>query len=259
MRLSLLIVASAFLLLSSSPLIAQWSTNGAAVYYNNGNVGVGTSNPVTTMHLYQHHGSTYLNLDKTNGGYEAGIVFSNAATPMFYIWSDNSDDDALKIECVGQPGEVDATPRMSFPKINKNIYMAQSGGFVGIGTTNIPSGYKLAVAGNIITEKIKVQLQQNWSDYVFNAGYRLRPLPEVEKYIQQHHHLPEVPSAAEVEKNGLDLGDNQATLLKKVEELTLYLIEQNKRNDEQNKRIEYLTKKLEQQQLEVQALKRKNK
>jgi hypothetical protein len=69
-----------------------------------------------------------------------------------------------------------------------------------------------------------VEAYNNWLDYLFHTNCRLRPLREVEQCIQQHHHLPEVASAEEVKKNGLDVGDNQAVLLKNIEELTLYII-----------------------------------
>lgn len=97
-------------------------------------------------------------------------------------------------------------------------------GYVGIGT-NDTKGYRFAVNGDAIFTKVKVK-PYPWADYVFNNDYKLRSLFEVEQYIKQHHHLPEVPSAKEVEKNGLDVGDNQALLLKKIEELTLYAIQQ---------------------------------
>jgi hypothetical protein len=102
-------------------------------------------------------------------------------------------------------------------------------GNVLMGTTD-DVGYKLAVKGNIITEKIKVKLQSaGWPDYVFNGEYKLPSLKETEQFIQQNNHLPGVPSAATIEKEGLDLGDGQAVLLKKIEELTLYMIEMNKK------------------------------
>jgi len=110
-------------------------------------------------------------------------------------------------------------------------------GSLGIGTIDT-KGYKLAVNGDAIFTKIKVKPYGNWPDYVFHASYDLRPLSEVEQYIQQNHHLPEVPSAEEVKKDGLDVGDNQATLLKKIEELTLYVIEQNKKLEEQYRKQE---------------------
>ena len=94
-----------------------------------------------------------------------------------------------------------------------------------IGTTD-PKGYKLAVAGNMIAEKVKVKLQTGWPDYVFDSSYSLLPLAQIEAFIQANKHLPEIPSAT---TEGIDVGNTQALLLKKVEELTLYLIDQNKR------------------------------
>lgn len=105
-------------------------------------------------------------------------------------------------------------------------------GRVGIGTTGTSdTAYKLFVETGIRTRKIKVDVT-TWSDYVFNDNYRLPTLAEVQAYINQHKHLPDVPSAADVEKNGINVGDNQAVLLKKIEELTLYVIEQQKQIDE---------------------------
>jgi hypothetical protein len=68
-----------------------------------------------------------------------------------------------------------------------------------------------------------------WADYVFAGNYKLRPLSEVARFIQENKHLPEVPTTAEVEKNGNNLAETDALLLKKIEELTLYVIEQNKK------------------------------
>lgn len=102
---------------------------------------------------------------------------------------------------------------------------------VGIGTRNLNGSYKLFVKGGIVSDKIKVELctTTGWCDYVFEPTYQLRPLSEVEAFIQQHKHLPEVPSAAEVAENGIDVAEMDATLLKKIEELTLYVIELEKK------------------------------
>ncbi|ANH80050.1 hypothetical protein A8C56_02790 [Niabella ginsenosidivorans] len=98
----------------------------------------------------------------------------------------------------------------------------QSNGNVGIGVL-IPSE-KLSVNGNIRAKEIKVETA-NWPDYVFKPGYQLMPLNRVESFIQEHGHLPDVPSAREVAEKGIDVGANQAILLKKIEELTLHIIE----------------------------------
>jgi hypothetical protein len=122
-------------------------------------------------------------------------------------------------------------------------------GNVGIGTTDT-KGYKLAVAGGIVSESVRVKLRSNWPDFVFKPAYRLAPLQEVERYIKKYEHLPEMPAAKEVEKDGADLGEMNRKLLQKVEELTLYLIEQNKVIQGQQKDINVLA-------AEVKKLKRK--
>jgi len=101
-------------------------------------------------------------------------------------------------------------------------------GNVGIGTNDTKS-YKLAVAGNMIAESIKVNLQSAWPDYVFSDNYKVTPLVETEKFINKFGHLPNVPSAEVMKTNGLNLGEMNILLMKKIEELTLLLIEQDKR------------------------------
>jgi hypothetical protein len=121
-----------------------------------------------------------------------------------------------------------------------DIYNNNSGN-IGIGTTDT-KGYKFAVNGDAIFNKIKVKSYLDWPDYVFQQGYPLLSLQEIESYIKLNNHLPGVPSASEVRMNGVDLAENQAILLKKIEELTLLLIDQNKKLEEQAKKIEELEK-----------------
>jgi hypothetical protein len=105
-------------------------------------------------------------------------------------------------------------------------------GNVAIGTTD-SHGYKFAVNGSAIATSMTVKLYANWPDYVFKKDYRLPSLAEVKTYIDQNQHLPEIPSVQEITKEGLNLGEMNKLLLKKVEELTLYLIEQHKQIKEQ--------------------------
>ena len=105
---------------------------------------------------------------------------------------------------------------------------------VGIGTTNLGS-YQLAVNGKIRAKEVVVET--GWSDFVFETDYDLRPLAEVAEYIKANKQLPNMPSAAEVSKNGVSLGKMQATLLQKVEELTLYVIELKKENEALKARV----------------------
>ncbi|PVW16533.1 hypothetical protein DDV96_04605 [Marixanthomonas spongiae] len=89
-----------------------------------------------------------------------------------------------------------------------------------------PGDYKLYVADGILTEKLKIALSSSddWADYVFENNYRLRSLSELEKYIKKNKHLPGVPSAKKLEKEGIDVGKMQAKQMEKIEELTLYVI-----------------------------------
>lgn len=99
-------------------------------------------------------------------------------------------------------------------------------GSVGIGTTSDMIGFKLAVDGNIRTREIRVD-QDSWPDYVFKEDYQLRTLDEIKQYIEENDHLPNIPSAKEVEANGMELGKMDRLLLENVEELTLFAIQMN--------------------------------
>ncbi|MEO8234787.1 MAG: hypothetical protein ABI549_05180 [Flavobacterium sp.] len=138
-----------------------------------------------------------------------------------------------------------------------------TGGRVYIGNTtafttaNFPTttgDYRLNVEGGVLTEKVKVALRStaNWADYVFTNDYKLMPLTEVESFVKSNKHLPGVSSAENLVKEGLDLGEMQATQMQKIEELTLYAIEQNKKIENQDKEIEEL-------KVLVKALVNKNK
>ncbi len=107
-------------------------------------------------------------------------------------------------------------------------------GNVGIGVSNPLA--RLAVAGGILATKVKVSQSLAWPDYVFEPDYQLPSLHELEQFIKKNKHLPDVPSAAAVAKDGIDLGENQAALLKKIEELTLYVIELKKEVEELKKK-----------------------
>jgi hypothetical protein len=120
-----------------------------------------------------------------------------------------------------------------------NIRMFINGsGQVGIGTTN-PDSYKLAVEGKIGAHEIKVTTS-GWADFVFKDDYVLRPLADVEQFIKEKGHLPDVPSEAEVLEHGIEVGAMNAVLLQKIEELTLYMIEMKKENERLKGRIEKL-------------------
>jgi len=110
------------------------------------------------------------------------------------------------------------------------------------------------VNGTAIFTKVRVKTAGSWPDYVFKPGYVLPDLATLEQYLAEHRHLPGIASESEVVRDGIDVGDHQAALLKKVEELTLYLIEENKRLKEQNSRVEQQNATLLQQQRLMEKL-----
>lgn len=149
---------------------------------------------------------------------------------------DSTWDDWIEVNTGGNVWQKDASDNISFET-----------GSVAIGTNAAPTGYSLAVGGKIIAEEIKVALSGTWPDYVFDSDYELRTLNETKEFIAEHQHLPEIPSAEEIEEEGVSLGEMNMKLLKKIEELTLYQIELLERLESveaSNKEIEKKLQKL---------------
>ncbi len=114
--------------------------------------------------------------------------------------------------------------------------IVHSNGNIGIGTMNPQA--KLAVEGNILAQQIKVKTDISVPDYVFEPDYNLKSLEEIERYVKEHKHLPEIPSATQIQKDGLDLAKMNLLLLKKVEEMTLQLIQMNNEMKKQAEKID---------------------
>lgn len=119
-------------------------------------------------------------------------------------------------------------------------------GTVAIGSTaNFASGYQLSVGGKIICTELRVQATP-FPDYVFASDYKLKSLDEVEEHINTYHRLPNMPAATEVEAEGMSVGGIQLKLVEKVEELTLYMLQQQKQITKQQEKIEQLEQQLTQ-------------
>ncbi|WP_130287477.1 tail fiber protein [Aquimarina brevivitae] len=134
---------------------------------------------------------------------------------------------------------------------DQNHMYLKTNGYLGIGTTNPDA--KLTVKGNIHAEEVKIDLSVPAPDYVFTKDYDLLTIEEVQQHITEKGHLPNVPSAQELETNGVELGVMNMKLLEKIEELTLYTIAQEQKIAEQQKKIE----KLEQQEEKIKELEQK--
>lgn len=154
----------------------------------------------------------YLQIE--NGGEKIGYV---RGTGTDFLVATNSENDFGKLVL-----RTNGTDRM---------FIDASGNIVMGSTAIVPkSGYKLSVDGKVVCEELLVQLSP-WPDYVFSANYALRSLDEVESFIKQNNHLPGVPTAKEVETDGLNVGEMQKVMMEKIEELTLYLIELKNQNN----------------------------
>ena len=163
---------------------------------------------------------------------------SSTTTSRSYLYYDPNVNDrqyfyAPRVDLVNG-NEPSISSLLSIePSTSSQGYFA---GKVGIKTTT-PGNYDLAVNGKIRAQEIKVE-NANWPDFVFANSYVLPTLKETEAHIKEKGHLPGIPSAADVKANGVDLGEMNAKLLQKIEELTLYLIEKDKQIEIQNKRLE---------------------
>ncbi len=156
----------------------------------------------------------------------------------------------LRVSSQGASQQPCATPTnrwvTNYCNSSNDIYNLPITGNVGIGTSQIPSGYKLAVNGRIICEEVKVKLSSDWPDFVFEKNYLRMPLSELKKFISANHHLPGIPRASEVEMEGNNIGDMQAKLLEKIEELTLHLIDQDESLEKLQSENARLNKRLDQ-------------
>ena len=210
-----------------------------------GNVGIGTTSPNAKLDIKG-------DLKLGNGSTYTDLIFKTGTTI-------SGTNGVFEILPKTMPGSGTARQTTYFKNAShsngKTEHNVVVDGNVGIGTTN-PGSWRLAVNGQIRAKEIKVET--GWSDFVFYDNYNLPTLKEVEKYIKEKGHLKDIPSAKEVEKHGIFLGEMDAKLLQKIEELTLYTIEQEKKIKSQENKISALEKsssKIEKQQKEIEKLK----
>nr|WP_299073828.1 tail fiber protein [uncultured Allomuricauda sp.] len=179
--------------------------NADMVITNNGRVGIGKTSPASDLDVEG-------GIRSSDGNDNVTIRSVNANNYSEIIWGDDTND------------------RFRFyynywngTSLDKEVMSLLPNGDVGIGTTTPDA--KLTVKGDIHAEEVKVDLSVPGPDYVFKEDYDLKPLEEVQNYIKANGHLPNIPSAKEMEENGIQLGEMNMKLLEKIEELTLYVIE----------------------------------
>lgn len=177
-----------------------------------------------------YNGSTYgrtINLGGTGINFYTAseVAFGGAIFPTdtsLVLWSNSNSNNYLVLQpSWGNTGIGTYTPNAKF-----HLNGAQ---LIGSNSARIATGYELSVDGDVIAESFVTQNSTSWPDYVFEDNYPLLPISDLEKAIKKNKHLPNVPSATDIEKNGINLGPMTSALLEKVEELTLYIIQLEKR------------------------------
>ncbi len=224
-------------------LETYWGYN-AMTWRGDGNVGIGTTNPLSKLSVggqgsseYAIYGWSGLNGIWGGGQYRGVYGYSTGSTGYgVYGYAPGSTgvygEGVMGVYSKGYAYDFYAASPSG------RSYFA---GSVGIGTTNI-GDYKLAVNGHILAKEIRVET--GWSDFVFADNYQLMPLDKLEKHIREERSLPGIPKEKEVVKEGVALGEMQAKLLEKIEELTLYVIELKKENEELKKTNRNLEKRI---------------
>ncbi len=207
----------------------------------NGKIGLGTKEPIGDLHLY---------------GLSRRMIFSSLSsgqeeTARIEFWENHVGiEDAanahFSIQYDGSGDQLRFRGKKSGTELDVDYLAIKRNGNVGIGTTSPDE--LLTVNGTIHTSEVRVDLLVPAPDYVFAADYELKTLEETNQYILENHHLPGIPSAKEMEANGVELGDMNMKLLEKIEELTLHLISQ-------QKLIENLFNQVENQQEEINQIK----
>ncbi len=199
---------------------------------NNGNIGIGTAAPQANIEI---NNNSY-----TNGNQ---LIVSGSEPTRYYGVIGTTIPSGHTVLSFGV--------KSNYTNYFQTLNLVDDN--VSIGTTD-PKGYKLAVNGSVIATSMTVKVYANWPDYVFKKDYQLPSLQSVKTYIDQNQHLPEVPSEQEIAKNGLNLGEMNKLLMKKVEELTLYLIEKDKKDTEQNTKISLQNKQANEQAKRIEEL-----
>jgi hypothetical protein len=227
---------------------------------SNGNVGIETTSPNFPLDI--KNGTTY----EASGNWMAAIEQNTNASgynglSVMNAWA--SSNSTIFEAAMGWNGAATGYyPVFTIDGLGEAIFRPQRTeamritytGLVGIGTTDpctnsqasSITNCKLSVAGAIQAQEVVVNT--GWSDYVLDPSYQLTPLDRVAAYIQEHHHLPDIPSDAEVKDKGVKVGEIESKLLAKIEELTLHMIQSEERNKELEERITKLESQLDQKQ-----------
>jgi Phage T4 tail fibre len=196
----------------------QARNNGAAsnlyMQYSGGNMALGQITPTTQLHM-------------------TGDLTMQSSTPILQL-KNSAGTNMVFVQMSG----IDARLGTNFENDLGKLIFSTNGtnrmyinptGQISIGTATPATGYMLSVNGKAMVEELKVQLSGNWPDYVFSNKYKLKNFDELREFIDKNNHLPNIPAASEIEKSGLEVGEMQRLMMEKIEELTLYVLQLEKK------------------------------
>ena len=190
-----------------------------------------SSNGTVNIPTFSDSSFNLLGTDLEGNIVKVAPPISNPVIPYFPVWftTGNNSNNTDFIGPLNNQDFIIKTGNQTWGTLAERVRVTNIGKVsIGVPANNLPGTYKLYVADGILTEKIKVALKTNivdWADYVFDSDYKLMSLFELKKYIQKNKHLPDVPSAEQlIKEGGIDLGKTQAILLKKIEEQALYIL-----------------------------------
>lgn len=198
--------------------------NGDLIYNRTGKVAIGDV-PVPEIAAKLHI--------RSDEGEDAGIFMEPKDLEHSSVF--------IKMRDEGHGIEVDKNGTLTIKSKSGNVNSKLLlHGNVGINTLSTSPSYSLCVKGGILADKINIMHPTHWPDYVFSSDYPLMPLSDLEAFVKENHHLPEVPSENDIMAEGIEIGDMQGILLKKIEEMTLYILQQQEQIDKLEQRINEL-------------------
>ncbi len=213
----------------------KWSTVYGVNAGFTGKASIGTQTYMGNLHVHEGTGSLasiYITPSTPVSG-DSSKVFMGEDAPGLYGMYWLYDGTSNNMQLFGKSSATIYGPHFS---VNRNT------GNTAFGST-FATGYKLSVDGKIICEDLTVNPSETWPDYVFKKDYALLPVDKLRDYIEENGHLPNVPAAAEIDESGLDVGNMQRLMMEKIEELSLYIIEQQKQIKELQDRMNELKNK----------------
>ncbi len=245
----------------------SWSSSGSNIFYNEGNIGIGNNSPSGLLDVGSKPSGTtqgQIFVDEVNSKVYVGRLANPGSNTKNFIVRNRIGSEFLNVDMnnglttiKGRTNLINNGEILTLKNNDgRTMSVSRVAGGAGTGTWKFTTGDSFEFVTDDVTRvkitnnalyarEVRVNLNSsNWPDYVFDNNYNLMSLSDVEKYISEFNHLPNIPNATAVEAEGLSLGDMQRLQMEKIEELTLYTINQEKEINELKDKVNYLIQKL---------------